>query len=40
MDMDALQMLQDVRKTMLVFYPPTNNMIAVLDESLAAYSFS
>jgi hypothetical protein len=40
MDMEALQMLQDVRKTMLVFYPPTDDMITMLDESLAAYSFS
>lgn len=40
MDMEALQLLQDVRKTMLVYYPPTDDMITMLNESLAAYPFS
>lgn len=40
MDMEALEMLKNVRKTMLVFYPPTDDMITMLDESLASYSFS
>lgn len=39
MDMEALEMLRDVRKVMLVYYPPSADLISSLDESLRAYTF-
>ena len=39
-DMAALQMLQDVRKELIKYYPSSDEMILSLEESLAAYSFS
>ena len=40
MDMEALEMLQNVRKAMLLYYPPSDGLISSLDESLRTYSFS
>ena len=40
MDMEALEMLQNVRKEFLLFYHSSDEMILSLEESLAAYSFS
>ncbi|KAL3767401.1 hypothetical protein ACHAW5_007661 [Stephanodiscus triporus] len=40
MDVEALETLQQVRKVMLVYYPPSDDLISSLDESLRAYSFS
>ena len=40
MDMAALQILQDVRKELIKYYPSSDEMIQSLEESLAAYSFS
>jgi hypothetical protein len=40
MDMEALEMLQNVRKTMLLYYPPSDDLVLSLDESLCTYSFS
>jgi len=40
MDMAALQILQNVRKELLKYYPSSDDLILSLEESLAAYSFS
>ncbi|KAL7530461.1 hypothetical protein ACHAWF_003385 [Thalassiosira exigua] len=40
MDMEALAMLQDVRKQLLLYYPPSDDVISSLDDSLRSYSFS
>ena len=40
MDMEALEMLQNVRKEFLLYYHSSDEIILSLEESLAAYSFS
>ena len=39
-DMEALRMLGNVRKELLMYYPSSDDMMCWLDESLAVYSFS
>jgi hypothetical protein len=40
MDAEAMGMLRNVRDVMLMYYPPSDDLISSLDESLRAYSFS
>ena len=40
MDMEALGMLRDVREKLIMFYPSSDETVLLLEQSIAAYSFS
>jgi hypothetical protein len=40
MDTEALSILRVVRRDLMLFYPPTDEIVSSLDESIRAYSYS